>query len=90
MIVVITTPQLGKLLQDSHGIAGSQNKKLLQWLQKHDSLLQPTFPGVEEESMQVYFELQSQHNISDNDLEELRQLPGIEGAYRKAAEEPPA
>ena len=90
MIVVITTPQLGKLLQGSEELSGRQNKKLQQWLQTHHASLRPTFPGVEDETMVVYFQLVSQQHISDVDIEELRELPGIDGAYRKAAEEPPA
>jgi hypothetical protein len=94
MIAVITSPELGKLLHQNtderHKVEAEQYRKLQSWLDKHHYTLQPTFPGIDVESMQVFFQLQSAKEVSDKEIEALRQLPGIEGAYRKAAEDLPS
>lgn len=93
MIVVITSQELGQLLHRSAGKSESVNsqpfQQLQNWLQKHHYTLQPTFPGIDVASMQVYFELQPANKISEQEIAELSQMPGIEGAYRKAAEDLP-
>jgi|GEM_PF-5409699 len=63
MIVVIVSSQLGKLIHqygDPANIPGPKKyHSLLTWLGQHNSKLKATFPGIEDESMKVYFELQT-------------------------------
>lgn len=87
MIAVSVSSALGKLLHQFEDINHiPHNKKylaLMNWLEKHQSKLVPTFPGIEDENMQTYFYLQAEENIPDAALETLQGLAGIEGAYRK-------
>lgn len=93
MIVVVTSSSLGRLLQqpegDEEGLKNSF-QKLFDWLKKHACRLQPTFPGTDAENLLVYFNLVCETEIKDDDIVALRKLPGIDGAYRKGAEELPA
>lgn len=93
MIVVITSQELGQLLHQAaanlESVGNNHFEKLHNWLKKHHYTLQPTFPGIDVESMQVYFHLQPATEISEQEIAELSQMPGIEGAYRKAAEDLP-
>lgn len=90
MIVVTTSLQLAKLLNQPVSVAKSDNnknfKELISWLQKHHCTLRPTFPNISQESMQIYFELQCANEINEHEIESLRTLPGIDGAYRKSEE----
>ncbi len=90
MIVVTTTLQFAKLLNQPSFVSKSDNnknfKELIDWLKKHHCTLRPTFPNIHEESMQIYFELQSTNEINEKEIESLRTLPGIDGAYRKSEE----
>src|SRR5689334_4913007 len=87
MIAVTVSSALGKLLHQSEDLHKPPHKKkyhaLLQWLESHRSKLVATFPGIEDEMMQVHFMLRSDENITDSMLEEFRRLPGVEAAYRK-------
>ena len=87
MIAVIVSSALGKLLHQSEDLYHTpHNKKyqaLLHWLESHKSKLVPTFPGVQDEGMQVHFSLLTDEEITDAMLQKFRSLDGIEAAYRK-------
>jgi len=90
MIVVTTSLPLAKLLNAKEPVTKSDNDKnfkdLTIWLQKHHCKLDPTFPNIDQENMQIYFELNCAGDINEHQIEHLRTLPGIEGAYRKSEE----
>lgn len=91
--MVITSQGLAEIL---HNLSNDEESlpydfsNILTWLKKNNLTLQPTFPGIEEASMLVYFQLGADDEITDKQLEQLRQMPGIEAAYRKGAEELPS
>ena len=87
MIAVTVSTELGKLLHQSEDLNHTpHNKKyqaLLHWLESHKSKLEPTFPGIQDEGMQVHFFLLTNEEITDAMLHNFRSLNGIEAAYRK-------
>ena len=90
MIVVIISTHLRKLL-DLYGnidqIPPKEGYLLLQdWRSQHQCSLEPTFPEIEDESMRVYYQLKPEKEIKESSIQTLRQLDGIDGAYKKADE----
>lgn len=87
MIAVVVSSALGKLLHTNEDIRHTPHKKkyhaLLHWLEQHQSKLIPTFPGIDDERLQVHFSLQTNEQITDAMLKNLQSIEGIEGAYRK-------
>lgn len=93
MIVVTTTPELGRLLHQ-HGAVeripdDERYRALQQGLQERGCRLTPLFPDTTEESLLTWFELRGTLKGVPAELDALLQLPGIEGAYEKPADDLP-
>ena len=88
MIAVSVSSALGKLLHQYEDINHIPQKQkylaLVNWLQKHQSKLVPTFPGIEDENMQTYFNLQLVGEISKGSKSYL--LDSVCGIYNRAME----
>lgn len=95
MIEVTLTPELARLLQQHGGFdamtAGDAQpfNKLVAFLKRTHSALQPTFPDISDDGLLPFFRLVATKPIPNTALQQLLTLPGVEGAYSKPDDEPP-
>lgn len=93
MIAVNTSLALAKKLHENGSINNFADnhdyESLQEWLEINKATLTPTFPGIHDESMQTYFQLNTPATLSAKDLNQFLHLPGIEAAYEKPMDELP-
>ncbi len=93
MINVVTTSALGKLLFQHGSFENFPNANdylsLQKWLEKKQARLNPTFPENEDQQLRNHYRLEANLEISQEDLDNLLKMPGIDGAFKKPADDLP-
>jgi hypothetical protein len=95
MIQITLTPELARLLHQYGSfeqMPTAASRPFNKWgafLKRTHSTLQPTFPNTSDEGLLPFFTLVATKPIPETALQQLRTLPGVEGAYGKPDDAPP-